>query len=239
MGSIQKTVYYCSVSKGGQLLYAYNNGEDLEIENLAALCLERIPPFHKWYFQTMAKKIFGFLIEVDEHVYFAIVDEGLGNVEVLRFLEQLRDEFRKLSKKGSCWTMSNLNSLCLQEKSIPVILPYRNVNGQIEGCALTKVLLLGKPSRQEKKKKKDHVIAMRDNEVEEEQKSTEQVMVDSAVPPILSQKELSLVRTISRSQNFQRRWCRHVRIVLAIDAMVCLVLFVIWLVICEGTKCLH
>ncbi|XP_009759315.1 phytolongin Phyl1.1-like [Nicotiana tabacum] len=239
MGSIQKTVHYCSVSKGGQLLYAYNNGEDLEIENLAALCLERIPPFHKWYFQTMAKKIFGFLIEVDEHVYFAIVDEGLGNVEVLRFLEQLRDEFRKLSKKGSCWTMSNLNSLCLQEKSIPVILPYRNVNGQIEGCALTKVLLLGKPSRQEKKKKKDHVIAMRDNEVEEEQKSTEQVMVDSAVPPILSQKELSLVRTISRSQNFQRRWCRHVRIVLAIDAMVCLVLFVIWLVICEGTKCLH
>ncbi|XP_016502754.1 phytolongin Phyl1.1-like [Nicotiana tabacum] len=238
MGSIQKTVYYCSVSKGGQLLYAYNNGEDLEIENLAALCLERIPPFHKWYFQTMAKKTFGFLIEVDEYVYFAIVDEGLGHAEVLKFLEQLKDEFRKLANMGSCWTMSNLNSICLQEKSIPVILPCRNVNGEIEGSASTKVLLLGKPSRQEKKKKKDYAIAIRDTELEEQQKSTEQV-IDSVVPPITSQKELSLVRTISRSQNFQRRWCRHVRIVLAIDVVVCLVLFVIWLVICEGTKCLH
>ncbi|XP_018624166.1 phytolongin Phyl1.1-like [Nicotiana tomentosiformis] len=238
MGSIQKTVYYCSVSKGGQLLYAYNNGEDLEIENLAALCLERIPPFHKWYFQTMAKKTFGFLIEVDEYVYFAIVDEGLGHAEVLKFLEQLKDEFRKLANMGSCWTMSNLNSICLQEKSIPVILPCRNVNGEIEGSASTKVLLLGKPSRQEKKKKKDYAIAIRDTELEEQQKSTEQV-IDSVVSPITSQKELSLVRTISRSQNFQRRWCRHVRIVLAIDVVVCLVLFVIWLVICEGTKCLH
>lgn len=241
-------MYYCSVSKGGQLLYAYNGG-DHEIENLAALCLEKVPPFHKWYFQTMAKKTFGFLMEGEGYVYFAIVDEGLGNAKVLRFLEQLKDEFRRVAKRGSCWTMSNLNSLCLQGELVPVISPCNNATGEIEGGASTNALLLGKPSRQEKKKMKDHVIAMRDAELEEHRKSTEQVKVDSGdldmndqgttVSPIMSQKELCLVRSITSSQNFQKKWCRHVRVVLAIDALVCLVLFVIWLIICEGTKCLH
>ncbi|KAM3338235.1 phytolongin Phyl1.1 [Capsicum galapagoense] len=248
MGSVRKAVYYCSVSKGVQLLYTYNGG-DHEIENLAALCLERVPPFHKWYFQTMAKKTFGFLMESEGYVYFAIVDEGFGNVKVLRFLEQLKDEFRKVAKKGSCWTMSNLNSLCLQGDLVPVISPCNDASRQIEGGASTNALLLGKQSRIEKKKMNDHVIAMRDAEVEEHRKSTELVKVDpgvidtsdqgTAVSPIMSQKELCLVRSMTSSQNFQKRWCRHVRVVLAVDAVVCLVLFVIWLIICDGTKCLH
>lgn len=241
MGSVRKAVYYCSVSKGGQLIYAYNGG-DHEIENLAALCLERVPPFHKWYFQTMAKKTFGFLMEGDGYVYFAIVDEGLGNAKVLRFLEQLRDEFRKVSKRGSCWTVSNLNSLCLQGELVPVISPCNNYPGQIEAGASANALLLGKQSRQGKRKMNDHVIAMRDAELEEDRKSTERVDMNdqgAAAPPIMSQKELCLVRSMTSSQNFQKKWCRHVRVVLAIDAVVCLVLFVIWLFICEGTKCLH
>nr|XP_033514183.1 phytolongin Phyl1.1-like [Nicotiana tomentosiformis] len=68
----------------------------------------------------MAKKTFGFLME-EGYVYFAIADEGLGNGEVVRFLEQLRDEFRKVARKGSGRSMSNLNSLCLQEQLVPVI----------------------------------------------------------------------------------------------------------------------
>nr|DAD38876.1 TPA_asm: hypothetical protein HUJ06_013198 [Nelumbo nucifera] len=81
MGSIQNTVYYCSVSKGNEILYSYSCGNH-EIENLAALCLEKTPPFHSWYFETMGKKTFGFLME-DEHVYFTIVDEGLQNPGIL------------------------------------------------------------------------------------------------------------------------------------------------------------
>ncbi|KAK4719062.1 hypothetical protein R3W88_017400 [Solanum pinnatisectum] len=243
MGSVQNSVYYCSVSKGGQLIYAYNGG-DQETENLASLCLERVPPFHKWYFQTMVKKTFGFLMEDEGYVYFAIVDEGLGNDKVLRFLEQLKDEFRKVGKKGSCWTMSNLNSICLQGELVPVISLCNNATGKIEGGDSTNALLLGKPSRQEKKKKNDHVIAIRDAELEEDRKSTDLQRVDmndqdTVVIPIMSQKELCLVRNITSSQNFQKKWCRHVRVILAIDVVVCLVLLVIWLVICEGTKCLH
>ncbi|XP_059289142.1 phytolongin Phyl1.1-like isoform X2 [Lycium ferocissimum] len=240
MDRIHKAVYYCSVSKGGQILYSFNGGDD-EIEDLALLCLQRTPPYHKCYFHTMAKKTFGFLME-EGYVCFAIADEGLGNAEVLRFLEQLRDEFGKVSKKGSGRSISNLNSLCLQEQLVPVIRhlitslehvsrndtghggtcvsPYNNVNAQIEGG---RAPLLAKPTRQDKKKMKDHAISMRGIELEEHRKSTERDSgreIDpnnegATVPP---PKEFGLRRSRSDSLNLQRRWCRQVRIVLAIDA---------------------
>ncbi|KAF2297246.1 hypothetical protein GH714_019952 [Hevea brasiliensis] len=94
MGSIQNTVHYCCVFRGNRNLYVYSGGDD-EIENLAALSLERIPAYHKWYFETIGKRTFGFLIE-DGYVYFIIVDEGLGNSAVLHFLEHVRDEFKKM-----------------------------------------------------------------------------------------------------------------------------------------------
>ncbi|KAG6431917.1 hypothetical protein SASPL_103489 [Salvia splendens] len=37
----------------------------------------------------------------------------------------------------------------------------------------------------------------------------------------------------------QDKWCRQVRTVLAIDAAVCVVLLVIWLVICKGLECIR
>ncbi|MCI10652.1 putative VAMP-like protein, partial [Trifolium medium] len=93
MDSIQNKVHYCCVSKGNHILYAYNGGGE-EVENVAALCLEAAPPFHRWYFETIGKKTYGLLME-DGYVYFTIVDEGLGSSVVLRFLEHVRDEFRK------------------------------------------------------------------------------------------------------------------------------------------------
>ncbi|KAL2520320.1 SNARE-like superfamily protein [Forsythia ovata] len=273
MGSIQNIVYYCCVSKGGRVLYAYN-GADQEIENLAALCLEMTPPYHRWYFQTMDKKTFGFLIE-DGYVYFAIVNESLNKLGVHRFLENLKDEFRKVAKRGSNRSVSNLNSVCLQEQLVPAIhrmvasleqlsvtgsewpaetselspSPCNNANGQIETGASTKAPLLGKPSKQDKKQMKEHVIAMRHIELEEHRRSTDRVKVDSGaidsndqgstVSPVSLHKDIGSMRRRSSSQNLQKKWCHQVRIVLAIDALVCLVLFVVWLGICGGVKCIR
>ncbi|XAR57468.1 hypothetical protein NMG60_11025623 [Bertholletia excelsa] len=287
MGSMQNTVYYCCVSKGGRVLYSYRGG-DHEMEDLASLCLEKTPPYHKWYFQTMGKRTFGFLME-DEYVYFAITDEGLGNAGVLRFLEHVRDEFKKLVKKGSARSISSLSSLCVQEQLVPVIhrlitsleqvsthhtgdgnawpvaaaetfsplndaglspSPTNEANCQIGVAASTKAPLLGKSSKQEKKKTKDHMIVMRDIELEEHRKSTDRVakadtgIVDSAVQGgagsiISSHKDLGLMRTRSGAINIRKKWCRQVRIILAIDAAVCLTLFVVWLIICHGTECIR
>ncbi|ONH90968.1 hypothetical protein PRUPE_8G086200 [Prunus persica] len=86
MGSIQNTIYYCCVSRGNRILYVYSGGDE--------------DSFHMWYFETMGKRTYGFLIE-DGYIYFTIVDESLGNLGVLQFLEHLRDEFKKVARKGS------------------------------------------------------------------------------------------------------------------------------------------
>ncbi|KAL0359953.1 UNVERIFIED_CONTAM: Phytolongin Phyl1.1 [Sesamum radiatum] len=281
MDPVKSTVSYCCVSKGNRVLCAYNSGNH-GIEDLAALCLERTPPFHRWYFQTTDKTTFGFLMD-EGYVYFAIVNRSLGNSQVLGFLEKLRDQLRMVRKRGS-----TTSSLCLQEQLLPSVvrlvaslerlslsasgsgtvttdwpaqnalpLPYQgelalspcnNANGHIETGSSTKAPLLGKPSKQEKKKMKDHVIAVtvRDTEMEEQRRSTDRgVKIDSGLLNSSSQgtssaspmrKEFGSTWIKSGSQNLQRKWCRQVRIVLAIDAAVCLVLFIIWLIICHGTE---
>lgn len=276
MDSVRNSVSYCCVWKGGRILYTYSMG-DHEIENLAALCLETIPPYHRWYFETMGKHTYGFFMD-EGFVYFAIICESLGNSEVLRFLHKLRDEFRRAGKRGSTRSVSSLDSLCLQEQLFPVVRhlvaslervsgtgtvwpaenssslrltpsQHSNANGHIEAGSSTKAPLLGNPGKQEKKKMKDHAIAMRDIETEEHRRSTDRgVKIDSGGPldsndqgtsasPL--QKDFSSSRIKSSSQNLQNKWCRQVRIVLAIDAAICVVLFIIWLVICHGTECIR
>ncbi|GLU16303.1 hypothetical protein SLE2022_327420 [Rubroshorea leprosula] len=277
MGSIQDTVHYCCVSRGGRILYAYSRG-DHEIEALAALCLERTPPFHKWYFETIGRKTFGFLIE-DGCVYFTIVGKGLANLNVLQFLEHVRDEFKKVGKRGFRGSFSNMNLSTVQEQLMPVIRNLiaslehvsqsdsdwkaktpsldhlglspspSDVNAQIDAASSTMVPLLGKPSKQEKKKQKEHSIAVRDIELEEHRKSTERgvradlgpldsINHNEAGSSISLDKDFGSTRVRSGPQNIRKKWWRQVRIVLAIDAAVCLVLFAIWLSVCRGLTCL-
>ncbi|XVE93628.1 hypothetical protein REPUB_Repub01dG0210400 [Reevesia pubescens] len=276
MGSIQNTVHYCCVSKGNRTLYEYSGGNH-EIENLAALCLERTPPFHMWYFETIDKKTFGFFIE-DGYVYFTIVDEVLENHGVLQFLEHMRNEFKNVARKSSRGSFSGMSSIGIQEQLVPLIQRLitslehvshsgnnwkaetsssdhaglspspSNANAQLEAASSTKAPLLGRSSKQEKKKLKDHVIAVRDIQLEEHQKSSDRVVkVDStaldsnnqngASSSISLQKDLDSMRIRSSSQNIRKKWWRLVRIALAIDAAICLLLFVIWLSICKGIEC--
>jgi hypothetical protein len=278
MDRIQNTVYCCCVQWSNRILYTYSGG-DHEIENLAALCLERAPPFHKWYFQTMHKRTFGFLME-DGYVYFTIVNEGLGNLGVLQFLEHVRDEFKVVARKGSRGSFSSMNSIGMQEQLVPVIRHLiislenvsqsgsdwtaethsslhaglspspSNANGQIEAASSTKAPLLGKSSKQEKKKAKDHVIGMRDIELDEPRRSTDRGVkadletLDSnnqggVSSSVSLHKDLGSLRVRSDSQSIRKKWCHQVRIVLAIDAAVCVILFVIWLLICRGIACLR
>ncbi|KAL7607278.1 phytolongin Phyl1.1 [Lactuca sativa] len=275
MGSIRNTVYYCCVWNGGKVLYSYNCEGDHEIENLAALCLEKAPSHHKWYFQTMFKKTFGFLME-DGYVYFAIIDSTLGNPGNLDFLEHLRDEFKKVAKKGSNLSFTNLNnSVVLQEQLVPIIRrliaslehvtettsPYNeglspspisnDNNGNHDNGISTKAPLLGKSSKQEKRKMRDHVITVRENGVgEDHRKSADKGGTKPDLASLDSSNEVgsmtgvSLTKEVSsmgrsNTQNIRNKWCRQVRIVLAIDVAVCLILFVVWIVVCRGTECIR
>lgn len=262
MDSVTNTVFYCCIWKGGRVLYNYSVG-DHGIDSQAALCLETIPPYHRWYFETIGNNTFGFFMD-DECVYFAIVRQSFGNSQVLRFLEKLRDEFTRIGKRGGSTT--SLDSLCLQEQLIPVVHslvaslqradavwpspspPGNNGNAHIEAAGTsTKAPLLGRPSKHEKKKKmktKDHAIFMRDIEMEEHRRSSSGRInsgtLDTSNDQGTSASPLHKDYTSSRnSQNLHKKWCRQVRIVLAIDAAVCVVLFIIWLVICRGIVCIR
>ncbi|KAI5593940.1 hypothetical protein POPTR_003G048600v4 [Populus trichocarpa] len=276
MSSMHSTVHYCCVARGNRTLYVYSRG-DHEIENSAALCLESTPSYHKWYFETIAEKTFGFLIE-DGSVYFTIVDEGLGHPSVLQFLEHVRDEFKKVARKGSRGGFSGMNSINVQEQLVPVICSLitslehvvcndgagessssdnvglspspLNANEQIEVVNSTKAPLLGKSNKQDKRKSKDHVITIRDIELEEHRNSTDRgAKLDSATldsnnqggvgSSISLQKDLGSMRIRSSSQSIRKKWWRQVRIVLAIDVAICLILFLTWLSICGGFGCTH
>ncbi|KAJ4905885.1 SNARE-like superfamily protein [Raphanus sativus] len=251
MGLINNTVHYCCVSRDNQILYAYNGG-DQSNESLAGLCLEKTPPFHAWYFESIGKRRFGFLIG-DGFVYFAIVDEALGKLSVLKFLEHLRDEFKKAARKGSFTAVvGSVNVDDVVSKLIASLehvaaaetanneLKNNNSNNLAEQSeavsSSTKAPLLGKSSKQEKKRGgKDHVVSVRGIELDEH-RSSERCEASSAAETSL-QKECVPRRGRSGSQSFECKWRRLVQIVLAIDAAICLTLFCIWLAVCEGIKC--
>ncbi|KAK9748944.1 hypothetical protein RND81_02G092100 [Saponaria officinalis] len=289
-------VHYCCVAKGGIILQYYINnnnddnkinnnnnncGENLEIEKLAALCLEKVPENHKWYSQTMNKRTYCYLME-DGFVYFAIAEDDLGNNALIRFLEHYREEFKKIAKKNSGSRLSwkgkrkgngPNSSLNLQEQLVPVvcrlIMSLQNVsqsgsdvNGNENGfkpslypcggrygesASSTKAPLLGGKAEKHEKQSKDHVIAMRGIELEEPCKSSERGLgnesgfgeTGASVSPVPLQKEMSVSRRKLSSQTVRRKWCRLVQLVLAVDAVVCIAMLVIWLVICKGIQCIR
>ncbi|KAF8105922.1 hypothetical protein N665_0151s0015 [Sinapis alba] len=258
MGLIKNTVHYCCVSRDNQILYAYNGG-DQSNETLAGLCLEKTPPFHTWYFESIGKRRFGFLIG-DGFVYFAIVDEVLGKLSVLKFLEHLRDEFKKAARKNCRGSFTAvIGSINVDDQLVPVVSKLiaslervaaetannelktsnSNLAEQSEAVSSTKAPLLGKSSKQEKKRGKDHVVSLRGIELDEHRNSNdraERCEASSAAETSL-QKECVPRRGRSGSQSFEWKWRRLVQIVLAIDAAICLTLFGIWLAICQGIKC--
>lgn len=245
--SVRNTVCYCCIWKGGRVLYSYSMG-DHGIDNLAALCLETIPPFHRWYFETIGDNTFAFLIN-NGYVYFAIVRHCFGNLQLLRFLEKLRDEFTRVGKRGG-----RFDPLCLQELLIPVVRDlvaslqradadtvWPSPSPRIEAAGVsTKAPLLGRASKHDKKKMKDHTIEM------EEHRRSSSVRIDSGPLDAPNDQGTSSVSPLHKdytssrsSQNVHNKWCRQVRIILAIDAVVCVVLFIIWLVICRGVQCIR
>ncbi|ESQ38544.1 hypothetical protein EUTSA_v10028894mg [Eutrema salsugineum] len=255
MGSIKNTVHFCCVSRDNQILYAYNGG-DKSNESLAALCLEKTPPLHNWYFESIGKKRFGFLIG-DGFVYFAIVDEVLGKFSVLKFLEHLRDEFKKAARKNCSGSFTAMiGSINVEDQLVPVVSKLVdalervsnndskslsvNLVEQSEAVSIsTKAPLLGRSNKQEKKKGKDHVISIRGFELEEHKKYNDRgnrTVLSDDLSAAAAETSLHKECVPSRGR-FEWKWRRLVQVVLAIDAVICLILFGIWLAICHGIKC--
>lgn len=117
MGSqtVLNLVYFSCVSKASMILAEHSEG-DAELEELAAQCLERVPPLHSRFTHTTSRKMYSFLMD-GPFVYCAIVDEALGKPQAFVFLEHVRDEFKKLLKKRGS---EGLSSCCFADEFSPV-----------------------------------------------------------------------------------------------------------------------
>eukprot|EP00249_Psilotum_nudum_P018870 c26994_g1_i1 orf=946-1809(+) len=100
----------------------------------------------------------------------------------------------------------------------------------------------GKGSKQDKKKMKDEVKEIKEIMIENKGKamdgvqSLDIVVEDSTSSALATQVQ----RTKSKGHQLaQRMWWRSVRLVLILDAVVCLILFAIWLGICRGISCIN
>ncbi|KAJ4783215.1 Phytolongin Phyl1.1 [Rhynchospora pubera] len=250
MGSSAMNTVYCCIAKGSQILYTYNsnsnsnsnlnsnsNSKSRELESLALICLENTPVHHKHYFHTVGTRTFGYIM-ADGLTYFAIVDPSVGNLGILHFLQHVRDEYRNSVRNG------------LKDSLVPVIkrlivsldnMPRSTFfnheiceSGTPSDSSTSKMPLLGKSGSRKK---------LKDREKENDENAENRgVRVDTMPEEGRTGTSFSLDRATSMGRNRRQLsgrnlWCRHVKIVIAIDVVICVVLFIVWLVVCKGFQC--
>ncbi|KAG1331219.1 phytolongin Phyl1.1-like [Cocos nucifera] len=227
---------FCCVSKGNRILHKFNGG-DRELEALAERCLEKAPALHSWYSHTVGSRTFSFLMD-GNFTYFAIADPSTGNLETRWFLKRFRDSF-KASKNG------------FQDELVPVIgrlissLENMSRNQSSDSASAdgstnsATMLLLGKASgKHDRKKSKERVVEAEGGGDDRNGRGIKIELPHEPAGGVVSLRK-SLSSRNRGPQHTQKLWCRHVKMVLAIDAVLCLVLLGVWLGICRGFQCLY
>lgn len=264
MSSSAANTVYCCIARGRNVIYRYSSsskggdggGGDPQVEATAALCLDNSPPHHRHYVHTSGCRSYGYLM-ADGHTFFAIIDPSVGSAGALQFLERIRDAFRSSGGGGS-------RSNGFHDSLVPAVqrlvaslekMPHATFvleDGAAErgggdgsnGCtsSSSKVPLLGKSgSRKEKRRSRDK-LASAAGDCEDEHHGTRAVRID--VPNEEVAGGMSLERSMSQSrlrrqqqQPSRSLWMRHAKVIIVIDAVVCVVLFVAWLAVCKGFQC--
>jgi hypothetical protein len=246
MSSSADNTVYCCIAKGRKVIYCYNSKDgDPQMEATAALCLENSPPHHRHYIHTSGPRSYAYLM-ADGHTFFAIIDPSVGNAGALQFLERVRDVFRKNASRNGFHDslVPAVQRLVASLEKMPhatFVLEEcaeRGGSNESSSCTSSKVPLLGKSgSRKEKKKSKDKLASAGDGE--DEHHGTRGVRIDVATEEVsgMSLERSSSQSRLRRQQPSRSLWMRHVKIIIIVDAVICLVLFAAWLAVCKGFQC--
>ncbi|KMZ65951.1 hypothetical protein ZOSMA_304G00100 [Zostera marina] len=220
-------VYYCCVFDGKTKIQSYNKRKDQILETMADHYLENAPPHHSWFFHTVKRTTYGLLMERG-FTYLVIVDSTIVNPYLLNFLRYLRDGFRKLSDSRGNLNMKRLmvslentpRDTCIEDMmkiAADAAVMASQEGGNSPGEAPS-VPLLG------------DAIAMPANGT-------------TATTPAAFRLQKNSTSVHSRSTQLSMEagrvaWFRLVKLVVAVDLFMCLLLFGIWLFICDGFNCL-
>lgn len=242
MSSSADNTVYCCIAKANNVIYSYSSKDgDSQTEATAALCLEHTPPYHRHYIHTSGSRSYGYLM-ADGHTFFAIIDPTVGNAGALQFLERVRDEFRNTNRNNLHDSLvPAVQRLVASLQKMPratLVLEYGGQRGGLSNdgssCTSSKVPLLGKGGgRKDKKKAKEKGVSTGDHD--DELHGTRGVRIDV---PSEDVSGMSLERSTSQSRLRKRSlWMRHVKIIILVDAVICVILFAAWLAVCKGFQC--
>lgn len=246
-------VLHACVAKGNTILANFTRDPDLE--RLAQQCIEKAPPFHSVFSHTVRKKTYSFLIQVP-FVYFAIFDEDLLQSEGIWFLNRIKCSFEEIIEGGALKGLDDLSSYCLQEQIDPIFRealtldltlanPSPGLDSQssrnpsldsVKGTKTAMLPLLPGPNGGQFLKKKKRVIGEETGDARDgilENKVDVYDVSDGVYRDFPLQKSF-----LSDRQKAKQTWKKHMWVVLSLDLFVCTILFLIWLWVCRGFKCI-
>lgn len=258
-------IYYACIAKATTVLAEFNS-KDADLGALAIRCLEKTPPLHSVFSHTVRNRTYTFLID-EPFSYFVIFNSKLDNSEGLVFLKSVKEAFGGL-KSAASKRLEALTSHCLQGEFNPVfhqLLSSNPVLGSFDspnvGISFTSdessdlsrgsgsgpvgMPLLADPVNTLKKKRRS-LFGECSREVGKGGDFSERGLGPADDGAAGLSREFSLIMNknalysgeFGHSQKAKKVWKKHVWVVLSMDLIICTILFVVWLCICGGFKCI-
>ncbi|CAI9771999.1 unnamed protein product [Fraxinus pennsylvanica] len=257
-------VHYACIAKGTTVLAEFNS-RDESLGSIAAKCLEKTPPFHSTFTHTVRRQTYTFLIH-DPFAYFAIFDENMENFEGLAFLRSVKEAFDvvysgDLGKRK----LERLTSHCFQGEFSPVFHqlvgpgPEMDSPGSPVGRRLVQSGVLcsdsgslrgrsngdfGKRLFGEFKtgggrgvKGRRHFEKKLNKDDDDDHEGGEGIGL-SREYSIVMQKNGLYSGELMGQHKAKTVWKKQVWVILSLDLFICAILFIVWLWVCRGFKCI-
>ncbi|KAL3342285.1 hypothetical protein AABB24_026350 [Solanum stoloniferum] len=253
-------VYYSCVAKGTTIL-AEINSKDADLGSLALKCLEKTPPLHTFFSHTIRNRTYTFLIE-NPYVFFAIFDEKIDKSDGLAFLKGVQGAFRGVIERSSGKRrLDKLNSHCFQGELNPVFhqlldssildegsnSPRSELDhgrsaslDSVKGKKIGSMPLLADAASSLKLKKKRLFgqFKKRNDEMCEKRVDVSDDGIRLSRDFSVVMQKNGLIHGEGGHQKAKKVWKKQVWVVLSLDLIVCTILFIVWLCVCRGFKCI-
>lgn len=243
-----RLLFYSCIAKGTVILAEFSSKDEPEIQALALRCIEDVPPHHSMISHTVRKRTYASIID-GSFTYFAILDEAVTKTESLWLFSRLKSAVEALFSDGSA--LDNMNEHCLQSKLDPVFAEIvgggNNNNKDLE----PELGLVGSPreiknpsldSSKERSLKPLLVKPLMVLKKNKKRVQTEAKMDVAGGGGVISSRGLprnGLIHDHHHRQKAKQIWKKHVWVVLMFDVCICVVLFGIWLWVCQGFQCIQ
>ncbi|XP_020234448.1 phytolongin Phyl2.2 [Cajanus cajan] len=201
-------IQYACIARSTTILAQHQSEKEASMESLAAQCVAQAPPNHSMFSHTVDNRSFTFLID-PPFVFFTISHHTLLKSQTLPFLHRLRSSFRQTLPSNH-----HFAPLSFQPHFHSIFTHALRFDPHAPPPPL--------PSPpQPQPQPQPHFL-------KKKKTSTLDVLADDVVS----------LKPLHHHHKPKHVWKKHVWVLLLLDLFVCTVLFVIWLWVCSGFKCM-